>query len=139
MVKPLPEDPRLSRSRRKRFFIGALAVGLPLLVLSLDTGLRLGLGWRPTPGIERRSTAVVGLGSVVWLVALSVPAVRSAVRRRWAALVLLSGMALFVWGAVELGWPAVAVHRRVGNRVDAMPTPTPTSASRHHCACGPMR
>lgn len=97
---------------RKRLLIGALSVGVPLLWLTLDTAWRLAYGWRPAPGFERRVTAFVLVAGLAWFAVLALPPARRAIARRWSVLVLLSGLLLLTWAAVEQVIPTAPFHRR---------------------------
>lgn len=99
--------------RAKRLAIAALAFGAPLLLLAVDTLVRLALGWRPPAGFDRRATILVGLSPVIWGGALAFPAVRRLITRRWAPTFLLGVMAMLAWATLELVVPGpAAFHLR---------------------------
>jgi lysophospholipase L1-like esterase len=110
-ARPARPDLQLTRFR-KRLLIGALSVGLPLLWLTLDTAWRLADGWRPTPGFDRRVTALVLVAGLAWLAVLAVRPARRAIARRWSALLFVSGLALLAWAALEQAIPTAPFHRR---------------------------
>lgn len=118
-----PESRRLNRANQ-RLLLGALVVGIPLLLLSVDTGLHLLGGWRPAAGFDRRVTMLVGFACLVWGAALALPLVRRVVARRWPVLVLSTAMALLTWSALEMAIPSVPFHLRLpGQREVFRPDP----------------
>lgn len=99
---------------QRRFLVGAVAVGVPPLLLCLDTGWFLLKGWRPAAGFDRRAAILVALAGPVWcaLLALALAPLRRAVTRRWQVLVLASALGALTWLGLEAAIPTAPFHLR---------------------------
>lgn len=97
---------------RKRLLISGLLVGLPLLLLLLDTAARTLQGWRPGGWLERIVAVALGLATVAWWGGLLTARTRRLLARAWAPLTLASVSLAAVVLAFELAITEAPFHLR---------------------------